>query len=288
MNPTQHLPAHPSAAYLRRYVCHSTPRETGWEEGMAWLVLNAPAEAMSSLEHLRNTAAETAETAALRLLAMEQGDMVPSSEIAHAARKALMEYGWNGQTFELGLIHCVEARHFEEAVALWEQHAGQIISNGNLLHTLACAATGLCMYERAIALICEAVRMHPEPADMLMDQDLNEVWIMYELFDPEPAVAQLLTSPAIRRILVEAEAGRVLKGISQRTMEEDLPAHIRPYIRRGVCSHFSPAPDCPAPIRADYFAWLENRRQTMIGTLRAVISRAQGVVDQAAADCTAE
>lgn len=278
MNTTPFLPSHLPKLYLSRYVCANTPLETGWQQAMAYLVLGLPADAVKELHDRNGTPLETAELAALWLLALEQSGAL-SEIIARNATEALRLHGWNEQSFELGLMHYNEARQFENALALWERYEAelQFTASANLLHNLACTLAGLENWTAALAIICEAAPDHLEPGDMLMDHDLEVLWNYYAAADPMPGEAAMLLSHEVSKILSEAASGHVLRSLTHHAVELDLPAHIRPWMHRGLSSQFSLDVDCPPEIHQLFYRWLEKQRQHKVNVLQKAIERAARV-----------
>jgi len=278
MNATPFLPNHLPNRYLSRYVCASTPLETGWQQAMAYLILGMPADAVKELQYRNETPLKTAELTALWLLALEQSG-APSEFIALNASEALRQHGWNEKTFELGLLHYNEARQFENALALWEHYEieTQFKAGANLLHSLACTLAGLEKWTAALTIICKSAPGHPEAGDMLMDHDLAMLWNYYASIDPMPGEAATLLSPEVSKILSEAASGRVLRSLTHHAVTLDLPAHIQPWMHRDFSSHFSLCLGCPPEIHQQFYDWLEKQRRHKVTVLEMAIERAERI-----------
>lgn len=289
MNFSPHIPELPPAAYLAQMYDSNLPAGAGIDQAIAYLLLDMPEEALDTLAARQEHYADTAQTVALGLAAIELGGLAPAAKIAQAAKAALQRHGWNYQLFEMGMIHYLDARMPDAALALWNQYHSSFWCEqhefmkpaGQPLQQVACAASGVGKFDEALAWIVKAAADHPHPADLLMDHDLRDVWCFYSQIKPTLEEARLLMSEGIRRILKETEAGRILKTICHTAIESSVPPAVKPWMRRTLSSHYHLRPDCPADICADYFAWLDESRTRKIAQLRAAIDSARSILASA-------
>lgn len=289
MNPTPKdpfLPEPDAAAYLSPFVPRLTLPSSSWESAVAELYLHLPELAVESLAALDGTTTDTVETAALRLLALEQTGRLPSDVLACTCRKALMQFGYHERLVELALIHFVDAKEFRQALDLWSRFEAEARESvrGNrstttmasFLHNVACALVGESRHAEALPVLAEAAQTHFTPADLLMDHDLRHFWQnAAERAETGFSEEEVRTfgSPSFRRILEQANKGRILRTLCTSAVQEILPAHFRPWFRRSLSSHWQLESMCPAEIRRSYFEWLEDLRRQKLALLHAILNR---------------
>lgn len=274
---TPFLPAIDSTCYLSAYRPHVPSTALICEEALAYLLLNLPEQALAFLDRRVPPDSATYDTEALRLLAMEQAGAVPSDQLARACASALERFGPRERVLEMGLIHAVEGRCFHLVLEMWEQHGARNCllspsSQCHMLHNVACAHAALGKTDEALTTLAEAAETHPTPADLGMDRDLAALW---EALDAglSPQQAVILSAPSFKRILRAVEAGQILRSLSASHVPF-LPDLVRPWVKRGMSSHWSLDPLCPMELKALYFDWLENWRQDRAALLRRILRHA--------------
>ena len=283
MNPTlkdPFLPEPDAAAYLSPFVPRQSPPSSSWESAVAELYLHLPELAVESLAALDGTATDTVETAALRLLALEQTGNIPSNVLALMCREALERFGYQPRILELALIHFVEAKVFDQALELWGQFGDGAWRResrstvAHFLHNVACALAGEGRYVEAVVIIAIASETHRTPADLLMDHDLLPLW-EYMAGHAKAGFSEdeacVYGSLGFRRILSHAESGRILRTLATSAVQEVLPARLRPWFRRSISSHWILEPMCPTHIKRSYFEWLEDLRRQKLALLPSVV-----------------
>lgn len=272
------IPGSSEFPILARFACRHTSLVCGWQEAFAYLSLHMPEAALRVLDSRRGACPETAELAALRLLAMELAGADPAT-LCGEAFESLERLGWNWNLFASTLFHAIDGGQWQTALDLcerWRRRLGSPVFHG-FQHNLACALAHSHREPEALEIVSQVGLLSPFPADLLRDDDLEPLWQYYARVQPSPQEADCLLSEGIARIVAEARAGRIRRSLTGSTVREALPVALRPWMVRVASGHYELGAAAPAEIRRARDVWLMRHLQSKLRLADQAIDLARAV-----------